>query len=253
MSFGGIVKRLFIPHKCVACRQIHSYKNYEDTFCPECRLAYNVAKTESCEKCGAAAFECSCQPTLLAKSGSLCLSKLFFYHKDKQNEAQNKLIYHLKHNNTQIIAAFAAKELWSVLQREMSNLGADGNLNECVIVNMPRKRSAVIKYGYDQSAEICKELSKVSGIEYRPVLRRRLGGKEQKKLDGKERKSNMKNVIFAARNACEFVKDRYVILVDDVVTSGASMAECIRVLRKMGTRGVICAALSSDMNNMGRR
>ncbi len=246
MSVKYYLKRLFTVHKCVACREILSLEDYNDAMCPRCRLHYDVAKTETCETCLKSAYECTCQPSLLSKSGALTLCKLYFYHPTKQNEPQNKLIYFLKHHRNARVTFAAADELLGLVERELKALGEADFAESAVLVNMPRGRRSYTQYGHDQSAELCVAMSRLSGIPYRAVLSRRLGGKEQKKLGAAERRKNIKNAIYAKPDISEALGGRYVILVDDVVTTGASMSACVPLLRKGGAKGIICCAIAYD-------
>lgn len=248
-----ILKRLFTVHKCVACRAILSIEDFEDALCPECKLAFRVAKAESCPNCFHSALECTCQPKSLSGSGSLCLSKLFFYHTEKEKEPQNRLVYFIKHNPSKRASSFIADELWIPIRRELSTLIGDDISDRSLIVNMPRGRKAVLEYGFDQSAKICEALSTISGIPYLPAVKRRIGGKEQKKLSAADRRKNIKNLMYANLKYSEEVKGRYVILFDDVVTTGASLQACLRILRKMGAKGIICCCIAADIDKKRRR
>ena len=239
-------KRILLVRKCVGCREILDLDNFDSAFCPECRLAWQVAKTESCPECYGAATECSCMPTLLSKAGALTLRKLFFYSAKRDNEAQNKMVYYLKHQKSKRAADFAASELITVIRKELDALGVE-DYSKLICVGVPRGRSAVLSYGFDQAEEISKALSRCLGAEYFPAVRRRFGGKEQKKLNAAQRQKNIKSLMYIKDSDRARVEGRYVVLFDDVVTTGASMSAATSLLYKAGARGVICLCLASDI------
>lgn len=239
-------KRILLVRKCASCREILDSENFDSAFCPDCRLAWQVAKTENCPDCFGAATECSCMPALLSKSGALTLRRLFFYSPDRQNEAQNKLVYYLKHKKSRRVANFAAAELSSAVKDELSTLEVE-DYSEVACIGVPRGRRAVLNYGFDQSAEIAESLAEAIGADYMPVIKRRFGGREQKKLSAAQRQKNIKSLMYISEADASELKGRYVILIDDVVTTGASMSAAVSLLRKAGVRGVICACLASDM------
>ena len=253
MSIAGYFKRLFWVRKCISCREILDYDHFDGALCKKCRDEFEAAKMQSCPKCFGAACECSCQPSLLSKSGSLTLKKLFFYSAKRDNEAQNKLIYFLKRNPNKRGFELCAAQLWNVLRNELEALGIENVADETFAVNMPRSRASVRLCGFDQSAEICKALSKTSGIPYIKAVLRKSGGKEQKKLTAAQRRANLSGRIYSNPKALDNVEGKYAILLDDVVTTGASMAECIKNLRKMQVKGVICVALATDLKNKEAR
>lgn len=247
MSFSYIFKRMMLVHKCTACRRILSLDEFEKALCADCELAYRVAKTESCPSCFRSAIECTCQPKMLSNAGSLCLRKLYFYHPGKEKLPQNRLIYFLKHNTTRRGVSLVARDLWTVISKELEALEIENIDDEVLFVNVPRGRKAVMRDGFDQAAEICKKMSELSGAPYAPAIKRRIGGKEQKKLTAQERKRNIKSLIRLNEGCADAIKGKYVILLDDIVTTGASMAACLPMLRKMEARGVICCAIALDL------
>ena len=247
MSVKDYFKRLFFVHKCASCRQILPYEKFEDALCKKCRDAFERAKTESCPDCFRGACECVCQTKMLSSVGSLCLCKLFFYHANKENEPQNRLIYYLKHYPNKRAIRFAASEMWKCAKQELAKMELLGELEELVIVSMPRGKAAVRQYGFDQADEICKSMSDESGIPYAKALLRKNGGKEQKKLTSSQRKNNVQNLIYSDTRYAEKIKGKYVLLFDDIVTTGSSMSACITILRKMGSKGIICCSLAKDL------
>ena len=245
MKAREYAKRILLVRKCVGCREILDLDNFDSAFCPECRLAFQVAKTESCPECYGAATECSCMPTLLSKAGALTLRKLFFYSAKKDNEAQNKLVYYLKHKKSKRAATLAASELAFALRGELDTLGIEGS--EVLCVGVPRGRAAVLSYGFDQSEEVSRALARLLGAEYLFAVRRRFGGKEQKKLNAAQRQKNIKSLMYIKDSDRARIEGRYVVLFDDVVTTGASMSAATSLLYKAGAKGVICLCFASDI------
>ena len=244
MSFSYYFKRIIAVRKCVCCRSILSLDNFDEAFCSSCNLTWQTAKTENCPECYGAASECSCMPTQLSRAGALTLRKLFFYSAKKENEAQNKLVYYLKHHKSRRAADFAARELSRLIQKELDTLGVDAK--DVLLVNMPRGRSSVQSYGFDQSQEVCISLERRLGAKYCDAIKRKYGGKEQKKLNAAQRKKNISRLMSLRKGADELVKGRFVLLFDDVVTTGASMAACVSLLRRAGAKGILCFCLASE-------
>lgn len=252
MNTFELIKRLLCVHKCASCRTILSQDNFYDALCPKCAEIYRKAKTESCSECLRSAVECICQPKMLSSAGSLCLCKLFFYYTDKANEAQNRLVYFLKHQPNKRVEKFVAAELSTILNRELLALGIEDTKSEAVIVNAPRGRKALRENGFDQAERVCRMLSEQMDIPFVSAIRRRAGGKEQKKLTAAERKKNIKSLMLCNEKYAEEINRKYVILFDDVVTTGASMSACLPLLRKMGARGVICCTIAVDRKKKAR-
>ena len=243
MKLKEFIGRYLTVHKCAGCRDILEYEDHDSAFCLECKLSWNAAKTETCPACNQSAVECICMPRGLKGSGALCLRKLIFYSAKKNGEPQNRAIFFLKKNKNRRVAAFFAGELKRAALSEIGIFTSDA-ARDAVIVNVPRGVKARAAHGFDQSELVCRELSFITGIPYLPALKRRRGGKEQKKLDKGKRFRNVSS-LFKLR--CEDdVKDKYVLLFDDVVTTGASLAACASRLRKAGAKGRICLTVAQD-------
>ena len=245
MTFSEFLGRFVFVRKCVACRTILGYDGGSNAFCSKCRQKWDSAKVQTCGVCYQSATECTCMPNKLSKAGALCLLKLIFYRKEKMNEPQNKIVYFLKHNKNRRAASFIADELLGGIRREAEVLGIEDIAKEAVIVWVPRTKKARSTEGHDQSELVCHELSKRSGAPSLELILRKRGGKEQKKLNSEERRKNIKN-RFSLNKKIECSTDKVVILFDDVVTTGASMAECVTLLKKHGFKSVISVCIAMD-------
>jgi competence protein ComFC len=95
--------------------------------------------------------------------------------------------------------------------------------------------------GYDQAEALARSVSKLAGWRVRPLLDRVIETAPQARRQGPQRKRALRGAFRARTGAPERV-----VLVDDVLTSGATAAECARVLLAAGARevGVLTAARS---------
>ncbi len=244
MRWREFFDRFLIVRKCAGCGEILSYEQCHEAFCASCQLRWRVAKTENCKTCFRPAVECTCSPKGLSESGALCLRKLIFYRAERSGEAENRLIYDLKHRPSKRRADFVAEELSSAVMEELSVLGVTDPEKDVVIVSVPRGTRARIDYGFDQSELIAGSLARRLDIPYVPAIARRRGGREQKKL-GRERRFRNVSHLFFLKEA-ETVRGKCVLLFDDVVTTGASMAACVSLLRNADVQSVICLCIAQD-------
>lgn len=245
MKWAELRDRYLVVHKCGGCRSILPYEQVHDAFCPDCGLRWNVAKTESCPVCGLSALECTCMPKGLSATGMLCLRKLFFYTPKHARQPQNRLVYFLKKNPNRRMARFVAQELTQALEAELLALGVTDRATDAVLVAVPRGRKGRAVYGFDQSVLICRELSALSGIGQGFPLKRSFGGKEQKKMSRDRRFRNIQHLFTLSDPAA--VQGRVVFLLDDVVTTGASMAACAQMLKQAGASSVIGLCIAQTL------
>ncbi len=240
MRLTEFIRRYFVVRKCGGCGEILDFEHSDSALCDKCSRKLSVAMAQSCPTCFQSAIECSCMPKGMVASGALCLRKLYFYSAQKAHEPQNRLIYYLKKNPNRRIFAFIGGELYRLLSAELSVIGD----SEAVITYIPRTARARRIYGFDQSLLMARQLSAISGIPFASLLRRRRGDREQKRLDRSRRFRNVEG-RFSIIDP-QPVKGKYVVLIDDVVTTGASMAACTKILMKNGALGVICLCIATD-------
>ena len=97
---------------------------------------------------------------------------------------------------------------------------------------------------YNQSEYLCMGLSSITGSEVIPkLLLRNRFTKSQTKLDREERSKNVSGAFEINSKYKNVIHGKNVILADDVITTGATILECARVLREGGAGHVmICSA-----------
>ena len=102
--------------------------------------------------------------------------------------------------------------------------------------------------GYSQCAYLAKPLARRIDRLYRSDILRRIGHpRRQSDLTEEERRENAKDT-FAVRHP-ELVRGRTVLVVDDVMTTGATLSECARTLKEAGSWRVWCLTLARSIRS----
>lgn len=104
------------------------------------------------------------------------------------------------------------------------------------LIPMPLHPLRLFQRGYNQSYELAAYVSRVLGIPLLAgSLQRKRNTRAQSGLSGQQRRRNMRGA-FSWRGW--YPPPRHVVLVDDVMTTGTTVAECARVLKKAGSKRV---------------
>lgn len=104
-----------------------------------------------------------------------------------------------------------------------------------MIIPVPLFWLKQLNRGYNQSSVLCKVISVNTGLPHYAALRRMRYTKTQTKLSDTARKANIKGA-FSIAGSC--VENKKVILIDDVLTTGATVNECAQILKQAGAAEV---------------
>jgi ComF family protein len=168
--------------------------------------------------------------------------KLFRYRPAHPELATQRMIYALKHRRNSLCCQLLATDLSAAVLRETK-----GQQEEYIITYPPRSKKAIRENGFGHTEMLAKELGKATGIPVISALRR-TGGSVQKKLSRTER---MKNALAAFAPQKDLsLKGKRVLLLDDVVTTGATIAAAARHLRRMGAREVVTVAAAVTLREV---
>lgn len=113
---------------------------------------------------------------------------------------------------------------------------------DAVLVHVPSRPKAVRERGFDHGARLAAGAGKLVGLRTSRALRRRAGGRDQQKLDKTSRDSNMRQVMQAR------IRGGQAVLIDDIVTTGASLREASRALAAAGV-AVVGAAIIANADH----
>jgi ComF family protein len=137
----------------------------------------------------------------------------------------------LKFENIDPLGALFARFLSEIIIRGGPAFEAD------VVVPVPLHRQRERERGYNQAALIAKPLAKKLSLPYKSVLLTRIRPRPNKRLLTSEERWESVRGAFATRPGSQ-VDNLRVLLVDDVMTTGATLDSCARTLRDAGAKSV---------------
>ena len=113
-----------------------------------------------------------------------------------------------------------------------------------VLTWVPVSRLRKLRRGYDQGELLAKAVGKELGLAPVPTLKKIRNNRPQSRLkDPAARRANVLGAYRILENAD--VKGKCVLLLDDILTTGATAGECARMLRMAGAKEVHCAAVAA--------
>jgi ComF family protein len=158
---------------------------------------------------------------------------------DYRDRNIKKLIYALKYKNARPVAQTLGKLLAERLSSEKETY------SEAIIVPVPLHPSKKRQRGYNQSELIAISLGKILNIPVAlNILRRIKKGKPQISIENYSKRLDNIRGAFAPGRENGTTEGKTIILVDDVLTSGATMREAIKELRKMKPKRIISAVVA---------
>ena len=113
-----------------------------------------------------------------------------------------------------------------------------------IITEVPIHKKRKSKRGYDQSELISKEIAKnLKKLKYIKTLKKIKNNPRQSLLNKKDRINNVKNVYETINK--EIIKDKKIILFDDIYTTGSTANECSRILKENGAKEILVLSLAA--------
>jgi ComF family protein len=161
-------------------------------------------------------------------------TSLYLFEKDKELQ---HLIHALKYNGKFLTGSF----LGEVLGKKIKNELQSWNIN--LIIPIPLHQLKKAERGYNQSFYISKGLSKEISIPVvSGIIKRRKYTQSQTTMNFLERQKNIEEA-FKLKNKKEII-GKNILLIDDVITTGATISECGKVLLNAGAHKVFAASVA---------
>lgn len=218
---------IVFPNKCPSCRRVISPC---EIICDECLEKREIPFGKRCKVCFSKKEYCNCasKPKFFFRAVSPFVYK---------GSVKNALIY-LKNKKSNRLAEYFAKEMVKSFDKNFPDVKIDA------IIPVPLHKSKFKSRGFNQSELLADEISKLKGI---PVFKNCLiqadKNTSQHNLKYKLRYENVKGVYRASGIPIDC---QTVLLVDDIMTSGATLNECSKMLRLEGVAKIYCLTVAKS-------
>jgi ComF family protein len=233
---------LIYPPRCQICQAFlqdkaarHSGRDLP--FCEACFKDFTEIKSPICSLCGrplSAGIEQDrvCEDCL-RKRPSYDIARAPYLYDGALMTAIHELKYsqrsHLADSLGSLLASFA--ETWI------------GELKGPLVMPVPLHPRRLRSRGFNQSLLLARCVASKTGAELDFLsLRRTRFTKPQTALSSEERKKNVRKAFEVVKP--EAVRKRTILLVDDVATTGSTLNECAKALKRAGADGVLCLVLA---------
>ena len=231
---GQSTLNALLPPRCLACGALVATPG---SLCPPCWEGVAFLAPPHCGICGLP-FEYDAGPETFCGA---CL-------RDPPPYARARAVMRYDDHSRGMILAFkhgdrtdGAPAYGTWLARAGAELLAEADM----VLPVPLHWRRLFRRRYNQAGLLAQALGREAGLPYRPdLLRRRRHTPPQGRLSPAERKRNLRGAFEVTRGRKAEIEGRRLLLVDDVMTSGATLAACTRALRRAGAAQVDALVLA---------
>ncbi len=215
----------FFPKRCELCGKVIN-PHYD--LCPECESGDFYIKNEICALCGVEKEYCVCKKR--KNSYSMICSP--FYYEGGAKTAVLKL----KFGENRQYAKSLAKYMAACVNERYQGIDIDE------IAFVPMTKRQIKERSFNQSELLADEVGKLINKPVRKYLCKVFETKQQHTLKESLRKGNVLGAYDTKVKDAVSPQGKTVLLCDDIMTTGATLNECAKMLRLAGAKDVVCVA-----------
>jgi ComF family protein len=217
-----------LPPACLHCQ---APVDRQGTLCAPCWQALHFLAAPFCAACGFP-FAFDLGPDALCAA---CTARLPAYDRARAavvyDDSARPLVTRLKYGDRLEGAPVYAG--W------MARAGAELLVDADLVLPVPLHRLRLLARRFNQAGLLAGRIARLTGVPYRPDLLRRIKRTPpQVGLSASGRRRNVAHAFALSPGQGEAIKGRAVVLIDDVLTTGATVEACAKVLRRAGASRV---------------
>ena len=219
-----------LPHMCLLCET----ETTDGLVCNNCLDYLPVVTSPICQRCG--------RPIKRGITCRLCKRVSILDHGRAWMlfiPPSDKVIHHFKYRGKTKLAQLLGRAMATLIRTDHILKRAD------VVMPVPLFWWKQLRRGYNQATLLAHVISQETDINEQPALRRVRNTRTQTRLSESERQDNVRNAFTIEEDGFD---NKNILLVDDVLTTGATIQECARMLKNAGAREVYScvAAITPD-------
>ena len=226
----------FFPWKCVSCKK-EVYLSYP--LCKKCQRNIPINYSFICPVCKKRIINFS-KRSCFCKTNIFALGVVSFY----RNSIIRKTIHLFKYQSIISLKKPLADLMIKFL--EETNFFSEINKENILVIPIPLHKRKRNQRNFNQSELLAKTVASHFSLNYHPeILLRIKNNPPQVKINNfSEREKNVKDIFQISDDSLNIIKNKWIILIDDVYTSGATMQEAAKILKKNGAKKVIGLVLA---------
>ncbi|MBR5456795.1 MAG: ComF family protein [Bacteroidaceae bacterium] len=202
---------IIFPRHCCVCGELLSAQ--ETDICLNCLYALPRIEAESRK---------DIEHIFWGKIDIERATSYIYYHK---GSPYNNLIHTLKYHGRPIVG----ERLAYIAAKELQESGFFDGID--IIVPLPLSRKKKRKRGYNQCDYISDGISRATGIPVaKNTVKRTISNETQTHKNRDERWKNVEGIFSVAAPSC--LEGRHILLVDDILTTGATLASCAKTIKE---------------------
>lgn len=219
------IKDLCFPPSCYICNAFtdtnglcaHCWKNIKwisEPKCKICGLPFTIPMQSICAEC------------MKKRPYFDAATSVFIY-----DDFSKKMILQFKNGDCTYMAPQFVRWMYRIGEKDLSDVD--------MLIPVPISMLKRLRRQYNQTELLAMELSKISGITYEPrILRKVKSTRPQEGLSRTSRQKNLAGSFGVSEKHKHLLKDKNIVIIDDVMTTGTTVNECAKILKKHGCRRV---------------
>jgi ComF family protein len=225
---------VIMPPVCLSCREPLAG---HDALCPACWSGVDFIRPPLCDRLGLPmpfdAGGVMVSAAAVAAPPPYGRARAVAAHSGQMRELVHGLKFHDRHDVRRLFGRW--------LVEAGKELVADAD----VVVPVPLSRWRLLKRKFNQAAILAAEVARLTDLAFEPTaLHRTRATPSQVGLTRHQRRENVAGAFAVPSQARTKIAGRNILLIDDVITTGATVGACAEVLKRAGARNVDVLALA---------
>lgn len=220
---------LVLAPVCLACDGLIDVRDNARIVCRRCRTRLRAVPAPVCQRCGAPRLrtgrsieatcpECALWPPALIRARAACIL----------HEPADRIVHQIKYNGWKVLAQPMAERIVAAMNVDATGCDAD------VVVPVPTTAERLRTRGYNQARLIADGVASATGRRIIAALEREGSTLSQTALQPASRSANVAGAFFVPHTLAASIRGAHTLLVDDVLTTGATAVECANALSAAG-------------------
>jgi competence protein ComFC len=234
---------LFLPPICLACDKLIASADTKRLICRRCRTQLRVPPPPTCPRCSAPRLQTGrvvdderCEECAAWPAELLHARTAFLMH-----PPADRIVHQIKYRGWSALADTMSEAMARALSHDV------GSMID-LITPVPTTAARQRERGYNQAELLARGVARALGRSCELLLERTSSKSTQTTLQPAARGANVAGAFRVRPDVCNHLQGKHVLIVDDVLTTGATVIECTATLIDAGARSTAVLTYARAMD-----